>query len=233
MTSDKFDKELADLYQQRKADIVVPTINLTAEKFKVTHSPLKLLLILLVAGSTSFGIMAIINHFSTLSTVDHKPEITMHITEVNAILPTQADEKTVRLTKSLPPKPDIRSPVTAAMLQPEIDSAGMPSSIQITGKVTVKMITLPELTKPVSAIEPVLKVLPRYSNIDAQEGEVDLSYQVDDMGNTIGIKVLNSTVNKALQRSAKKALSKWQYPPNNPMQDEIIIRFKFTQVESH
>lgn len=231
MTGDKFDKELAALYQQRKAKIVEPYIDLQIENRKVSYSPLKLLSIFLVAGFASFGIMAIISHFATPPTPSLNPEVTLHITELRETIPAKADKEDVLPAKPLPPKPDVTHPVTLTVASPDSDNVKAQFNINMAGKVTVEMIALPQLTKPTSTIEPTLKVLPRYSNSDAQEGEVELSYRVDDLGNVINIKVLDSNVNKGLQRSAKKALSKWQYNPNISTVNEFKVRFKFSPTE--
>lgn len=231
MTGDKFDKELAALYRERKAEIVEPYVDLKIDNRKVKYSPLRILSIFLVAGSVSFGIMAIVSHFATLPTSAPKPVVTMHVTTLQKPSSIKSDKDTLPLATPLPPKPDVIKPIVQAIVKPNNDSVDAQVNISIKNEITVHMVALPQLIPPLSVIEPTFKVLPRYANSDAQEGQVELSYHVDNSGNVINIKVVDSNVNRALQRSAKKALSKWRYNANTPKVNEFKVRFKFTQAE--
>jgi len=78
--------------------------------------------------------------------------------------------------------------------------------------------------------------MPKYSlnaNRIHKQGEIQLSYQIDAKGRIKNITIDSSTVSRDLQRSAKKALSQWQYNPSDLI-DNVShqVIFKFTQPES-
>lgn len=231
MTDDEFDKELSNLYQQRKAEIIAPNVDIPLDNGKVKYSPLTLLALFLVACSASFGIMAIISHFAKEPVTPPKSNFTLHITELKEVPTLKNVDPTVIPTKPLPPKPVYKSPMTQTERELEKSQQQQAIQIDIDGNITPQQLNLPQLSKPL-AIKPTYKVMPKYSNNDAQEGKVDLSYNVDESGKVINIKVLDSTVNRGLQRSAKNALSKWRYQSSAPIEDALKIRFEFTQDKS-
>lgn len=232
MNGDNFDKELADLYQQRKTHIVTPNIDFNKVDKKGRFSMVKLLSIFFVAGCASFGIMAIVSHFSTMPTTKNTVVHTVHITDRVDLTSTEIDEKTILTNKPLPPKPAVNSPSAHVRLEPKNENVAAQVQIDIIDEVIVQDISLPELSQPISKLKPIYKVLPKYAHADAQQGEVDLSYRVDNLGQVIQIKVLESNVNRNLERSAKKALSKWRYSDDTNVEHELRVRFKFSPAES-
>ena len=66
MKHEDSDKEIASLYQQRKQQIEVPEINLSLlqKKKKPLYTIVQLLAILFFGSVASFGILAVISHFS-------------------------------------------------------------------------------------------------------------------------------------------------------------------------
>jgi protein TonB len=236
MSSDKFDKELAALYQQRKASIIEPYVDLQSDSRKGHYSPLKLISILIVAASASFGIMAIVGHFSELPSSEPKNHIITQVIELAELaemrIPQSDKELVLPVKVLLPPKSDVTPPVTSTVLKPESTNRVAVTQLSMVGGLTINMHDLPPLTKPASLIEPTYKVLPKYSNYETQEGTVVLSYQVNELGKTININVLDSNVNRGLQRSAKKALAKWQYNPDTLTTNEFTIKFEFTKTEN-
>ncbi len=64
MKDEQFDKELSELYQQRKSKIIAPNITLSSPSTKRNYSVIKLLSIFTVGGIASFGIMAVMSYFA-------------------------------------------------------------------------------------------------------------------------------------------------------------------------
>jgi TonB family protein len=113
-----------------------------------------------------------------------------------------------------------------------IDENPVPNSVNLNSLVSV--VVLPELSQPEMAIEPTHKVLPEYS-LSArqanQTGEITLSYHIDTNGNIENITIVATNVSRALQRSAKKALAQWRYPPNKQLSGQHQVVFKFALAE--
>lgn len=234
MSIDKFDNEISQLFQQRKQQIVPPKIKLQQEPSRHKYSPLKLLSLFLAGGMASFGIMAIISHLSTSQIKAIAPAINNQAIKFIELTPNKPTEKTLATSKPLPPLPPL--PIVTAPVTPRI----MPVQAQNNNHVIksaklavalIQIVTVPQLTEPKLVIEPIYKVLPEYplhARINNQSGEVKLSYQIDTTGKVSHINIVSSSVENGLQRSAKKALAKWQYKPNAQLLGRHEIIFKFT-----
>jgi len=231
MSRDNFDNEIAQLYQQRKHKLVAPQIKLKEQSYQNKYSPLKLLTLFLAGGMASFGIMAVISHLSTNKTTTISPVINSQAVELIEPVTSNPTDKTLVKIIPLPEKPQINVPLSPA-LQP---TQGKPQNHDMqVPELTVnliKVLTLPQLTEPKLVIEPIYKVLPKYSlsaRNSNQVGEVKLSYHVDSAGKVKNINIVSSSVNRDIQRSTKKALSQWLYTPNEALSGNHEVVFVFS-----
>ncbi len=235
MTGSNFDKDITELYQQRKAQVIAPSVVFPKDSLFIKYRPAKLLSLVLAGGIASFGVMAIISHLArpnnNVVTVTTLPQQV----ELIKITPAKPDENPPVAVKPLPPKPYSKVPNTHQTIQTQvmaIDDNPVPNSVNLNSLVSV--VVLPELSQPEMAIEPTHKVLPEYS-LSArqanQTGEITLRYHIDSTGNIENISVVTSNVSRALQRSAKKALAQWRYTPNKELSGEHQVVFKFALAE--
>lgn len=234
MSTDKFDNEIAQLYQQRKHQVVAPQIKLQQEPIYHKYSPLKLLTFFLAGGMASFGIMAVISHLSTNQNKIIVPVMNSQAIELIELTPNKVTEKTLVIIKPLPAMPEVNTPVTPLILPDHVITNThtiKPVELKVN---LIQVVTVPQLTEPTLVNEPIYKVLPEYS-VDArnnnQAGEVKLNYQIDSFGKVNNIKIVSSSVDRNLQRTTKKALSQWLYKPNAQLSGEHEIIFKFTMTK--
>lgn len=231
MSKDKFDNEIAQLYQQRKQQFVAPTIKLQQEPNYHKYSPIKLLTLFLAGGMASFGIMAVISHLSTNQNKVITPVINRQVIELIEITPNKTSEQTLPKIKPLPPKPEVKPPITPSMLPTQVNAHNQsikPAELTVN---LMQVVIVPQLTEPKLINEAIYKVLPEYpvnTRTNKQSGEVKLSYQIDSLGRVINIKVVTSSVGRDLQRTSKKALSQWLYKPNVQLSGDHEVIFKFT-----
>jgi len=232
MTGKDFDKEIAELYQQRKAKIVAPTIDLQHRASSSKYSATKLLSLFLAGGIASFGVMAIISHLSNPSSERVTAKVIEHPLEFIELVPKQDDEEQALPTKPLPPQPQSKLPSTQKRLQAKVvKSDGQVLDNLVTLGSLVSVVSLPQLSEPKIVIEPSHKVLPKYSlsaRQAKQTGEIVLSYQIDSTGGIKNIAIVYSSVTRELQRSARKALSQWKYTPNKQLTGDHQVVFKFS-----
>lgn len=226
MNSDKFDKELSTLYQQRKSQVIEPKIDFEPQPKRAKYSPFKLLSIFLLGGTASFGIMAIISHL----TPPPSKTIATHQNYATELLPAvtiKQEKPSIKTIKPLPPKPEIQSPSIPRPATATLEEKPLTLDVALATEVKVEVMSLPTMTQPLKVLKPTYKVMPKYKVNDAQAGLVDLSYHIAKNGSITDIKIINSNVNRALQRSAKRALAKWQYQDNLSQTQEQQVRFKF------
>jgi len=232
MNDEQFDKELSGLYQQRKSQIVAPSITLSSPSTNRNYSVVKLLSIFTMGGIASFGIMAIISHFAK-SPADHKQMFTkQHQVNIVEDAPKVIDDKVIVIKPKLPPKPN--TPVLASELDllAPVKNDVQASDVENIELNKVQIVKLPHLKEPNFLIKPVYTVMPKYSHKTLQErqsGAIRLRYEIDGTGSVKNIEVVNSEVSRELQRSAKKALAKWKYKPTDNVQSSYEIIFEFNQ----
>lgn len=231
MSSDNFDNEMTQLYQQRKSQLIAPQIKLDTHEQKRPVAKLSFIGILTAAGLASFGIMAIISHFSTPVTQQKTITFQPQPIELAEQIPSTDDKKQVIVSKPLPPKPNSTTPERLAPISSDkttdkevITPAPLPmAEVQITA--------LPKLSKPDVKLMPIHKELPKYSYNslrDKQYGEVQLKYHITEKGKVTNVSVINSTVNRELTQAAKKALAKWQYAPKQNFKESYEVIFEFS-----
>lgn len=234
MNEDQFDKEISKLYQQRKSQLVAPKITLPEPSVKARYSGFKILSIFTLGGIASFGIMAIVSHFAnnpqtveTTVSVNHPIKITD--------IPTETTTDTaIVLHPELPTKPEVSSVPTKKDLLVPLTNQTPVNNIDNFALNRVKIINLPQLKSPKVSIAPIYKVLPKYSGkalSNAQSGAIRLRYEIDALGNVQNIDVVSNEVSRDLARSAKKALAKWKYNPDDVAQRSYEVIFEFNGVQ--
>jgi protein TonB len=234
MSHDNFDKDIADLYQQRKQQIQAPKINLspTNEIKTKRYGVLQMLGILFLGGTASFGILAIISHFSVKAPVSTviAPGEKMRVVELkNKQVKATEDITTIVIPPLVPLKP-YASPAPFKH-ERAIKNETVHTDLVISLSVDVVNVSAyPALKQPELSMVPVYQVQPKYSRkaIKArQSGSVKFSYSISAQGEVNNIVIVESNVNRELNYSAKKALSKWRYKANkfNGEGYEIIFDF--------
>jgi TonB family protein len=231
MSSDNFDNEVSELYQQRKAQVIAPQISLKELSKARKISTLSLVSIFSAAGITSFSIMAIISHLST-SPVEKTPLYnSTHQIEITKIEPLEEFEETIAVQQPLPPKPVVTQPSEATTLGANREIDKHIFELEDLTAVQIAVSTLPKLQEPRFEIKPTYKVLPKYSQnslLNQKSGEIQLKYQITALGEVENISIVQSSVSRKLQQSAKKALAKWRYTPSDNFEEHYEIIFEFT-----
>ncbi len=235
MTDSNFDKDITELYQQRKAQVIAPKVVFPKAALATKYSPAKLLSLLLAGGIASFGVMAIISHLASPTNNPARVQVLQQNIELTSIVPEQPEGKPTIPVTPLPPKPQSKVPNHRQALKTQAmtaDNNVITDLVDLNSLVSV--VFLPELSQPEIVIEPTHKVLPKYSlsaRQAKQTGEITLRYQIDTAGNTQNITVVATNVSRELQRSAKKALAQWRYSPNKHLSGEHQVVFKFAFAE--
>lgn len=234
MKDEQFDKEVSDLYQQRKSKLVAPNINLAGAANIKKYSLLKLFSIFTLGGFASFGIMAFITHFAK-GPSEHNPKYISpsHQIEIAEEPEKQVDDIIPLIEPKLPPKPELPKLVTDSTILVPVTNEAKVNKVEDIGLHVVQIVKLPHLKEPEFLIKPIYKVMPKFSNKALQQkpGSIRLRYEIDSEGKVKNIKVIKSEVSRELQRSAKKALAKWKYAPNQSVQETHEIIFEFNPVE--
>jgi TonB family protein len=241
MSDENFDKEISMLYQQRKQEIDAPEINLSPINItkKKRYSTLQILFILFFGGSASFGILAVISHLSEQKmTVPNKSKvIPMRVVEL--IEQPESTEDVVIIVKA-PSAP--LAPRKPSIIPPKLEQVKVVNTKTIENDLAVflpidvvNIISSRTIEQPRLSLVPIYQVLPQYSvkaNETDQEGMVKLSYGITPTGKVHSIIIDESDVDRYLTRAAKKALSKWQYQPNNYEKKRYEIIFNFSLNET-
>lgn len=233
MKDELFDKELSELYQQRKQHLTPPNVDIAQPPKNKRYSPLNLLSILTIAGFASFGIMALITHFALIpdkkTRMPNNTSYRINITDEDSI---RIDDKQtpIAVKPKLPPKP-IKNSINSEvkLLVPTKNNAQL-NEIESMHINAVQIVKLPQLTEPELNIKPIFKIMPKFSNkalFNKSSGTVRLQYEIDNSGSVKNIEIVSSSVSPSLQRSAKKALAKWKYKPDENVQNNYEIIFEF------
>ncbi|NQZ22579.1 MAG: TonB family protein [Colwellia sp.] len=233
MSDANFDKEISQLYQQRKRGIDTPEINLS--KIKVTkrrrYSAFQMLSILFFGGAASFGILAVISHLSGQQMVKPASNVVIPLRVIELTEQPQSPEATLItvLAPLMPKKP----PPT----HPKLEQEKMVNTSKLSANLTVvlphnvvNIMPSASIEQPNLSLVPIYQVLPKYSikaSTTKQEGMVKLSYSITSTGKVHSIIIGESNVTRELNRAAKKALSKWQYQPGEYEQTRYEIIFDF------
>ncbi len=234
MSEYNFDKDISQLYQQRKNEIIAPNIevNIHSKPIKNRLSLSKALAILFAGCAASFGIFAIISHLAKTPQVITDNLIVNHAVELKEIPTAQVTKKGIVVKQTLPPKPIITEPKKTKVLPPQVLSVSNEFTELDFGSVHIQVVTIPKIKEPKLILNPTYKVMPKYS-IKARKanetGAIRLRYEINIQGKVDNIEVIKSTLDRNLQKSAKKALAQWQYPPNEHYKSSYEIIFEFNQ----
>lgn len=234
MNDEQFDKELSELYQQRKAQIVAPSINSVAKNAPKKYSLFKLLSIFMIGGVSSFGILAIITHFAKSPMVEKPVYSNQHQVDIADEQLKPVDENVLVNIPKLPPQPEMPTLESEITQLAPVKKETKVTDIEHIDVNLTQIVKLPLLNEPEFIIKPVYKVMPKLSTKALQEqqsGIIRMSYGIDESGNVQNIKVISSEVDSDLERSARRALARWKYKPEENIQSnyEIIFEFNFNQ----
>ncbi|MDG1750079.1 MAG: TonB family protein [Thalassotalea sp.] len=230
MNDEQLDKELAGLYQQRKAQMVAPKVNLAKATKNSTYSFAKLISIFTVGGLASFGIMAVITHFA--KSPEHSKPIFTPIHQVNLAEPKTKQTEDIFVVDKvpLPAKPEPPSLLPELDVLTPVKNEAHISDIENITLNTRQVVLIPHLKDPEFLVKPVFKVMPKFptkSLKDQESGAIRLRYEIDTTGKVQNIQVIESGVTRELQRSAISALAKWRYESDITQQKDHEIIFEF------
>ena len=229
------DREINALYQQRKQQVQAPEINLTSLQMskKPRYTIVQLLIILFFGGAASFGILAVISHFSAQPNMQtNQPSQTKwNIVELEHEEIKPIDEVIViPIPPLVPPKPSV-APIYSKN-EPVYGVKSLPNTLNISLPVDVVIVSIaPTIKQPALSLVPIYQEQPKYSPqaIRAkQSGMVKLAYMISPQGNVSNITTVESSVNRELSISARKALSKWRYIEGKYSEEGYEIIFDFT-----
>jgi len=201
------------------------------------------------ASIASFGIFVIIEQLIAQPKITAEQSISVPIIDVEQIqLTTNSDEV---LQKSAPrtTKPAQVSPANALLVNskkptsvPAIDSIKEPQqpfaslttpelSTGLVSAMTYQVISVPSIEPPKAAVIPIYKEMPKYHAKAVKQqhtGVITLRYQIDNYsGDVKNINVVSSSVSNVLKKSAKKALSNWQYQGEQEYREHYQVTFEF------
>ncbi|WP_440876927.1 energy transducer TonB [Thalassotalea sp. PLHSN55] len=233
MTTDNFDKNIKQLYQQRKAQLHAPDIKLAdSYSTKKDHSWSSRIAILMIGGVASFGIMALVSHFATLPDATKKPTTEVHqpieIAEVVIAKPT---EDAIVVVPKLPPTPPPpTSPPSQQSLSNGAEQINVSAEHFTFNLDEAHVVVLPDIKQVNMAPKLIHKVAPIYpvnAIKNRRFGSIKLSYKIDDLGKVDNIAVVESKVNKQLEKAAIKALAQWQYQESVSSSEVHHVVFDF------
>lgn len=233
MSVDKFDKELAKLYQQRKQQIEVPVVDLekVVTPTKSSRSPWHMLALLLTGGVASFGVMAIITYFAEPAVHGAKQQYKQHsvrVVEITEVKPEEVTLPPLPATPPLPPKPISNAPKVISEVPTASTDIAKPELAL--NKPMADDVNVPAIEQPKLDIKPTHKVMPEYPKsalYSRKSGKVKLQYRISYSGKVIDISGMNKHSDRALELSAKKALSQWRYPEEAGGEKFLEIEFEF------
>lgn len=233
MSADKFDKELSELYQQRKQQTIVPELELSTAANKQQsnqRSPFHMLALLLAGGIASFGIMAMVNYFAKPDVHGSLDQYKKHSVKIIELAPDKIEPNVLPPTPPLPPKPEHTAPASTSTLEHTADIIAVEKpNIALEHSIN-DAINVPNIAQPTSQPAPIHKVMPEYPKsavFARQSGTVKLAYRINEQGQVVDIISFNERSHRALEKSAKQALAKWQFSPQAHSDKTLEVMFEF------
>ncbi len=232
MSADKFDKEIDTLYQQRKKSVQAPSIRFPVENVKPKRKFTEIIPIFAMGSLASFAIFAVIHHFAVLppeqATINND-----FITHVDIVELDNAKAADNAVNVPTPPKPQAK----IQLAEPPKKVFDMSRNIAIAASESagaiavdhehVEIVSLMPNESGVSH-QPLYKVMPEYIHENGhQSGTVKLSYRVNKKGAVIHVEIVNSSVGRALEKSAKQALKQWKYHAGAEHKKQHFVEFQF------
>lgn len=231
MSQHDFDKELQDLYQKRKQHIKVPDVALPFvhnQKKRVSKPA-----IFMLGGLSAFALMAIVNHYQPPKKPQDIPVQTIKYVLEVAPYEKAKEDNIVISHQALPEKPRSVLPAVPPLTVIPANNFSLDTDIDLLNE-SIEPIELPRMQEPNLLVKPSYRVMPRYDEFDldgSASASIELSYQVDKMGNVTSIDIIESSANRKLQKLSVKALSQWRYRPLETEQGEhqqYRVVFDFT-----
>jgi len=229
------DKEIDALYQQRKQQISAPEINLSHLKKgkKSRYTLIQMLSILFCGGAASFGILAVISHFSTMPPpqVIQTEQTKLNIVEIDF---EKVEPKEPIIAVQIPPL--IPKKPYVAPVQPKNNNVltVKPVANEVTLVMPVDVVTVsvvPSVKAPELSLVPIYQEQPKYSvkAIRAKQyGTIKLAYKISAQGKVLNVNTVESNVSRDLSHSARKALANWRYRAGTYSDEGYEITFDFT-----
>lgn len=237
MSADKFDKEIESLYIERKQSIKSPTIAFNEVPKKPKARIMESLSILAMGGIASFSIFAVINHFAHI-----KPETVIASADHSFYIDVVDLDESLQAKESISVPPELLSQPKAYEKK---SLRGLPQKeFELSAVSTIKPDTSESLLLDSTALQvasvladknvkqftlkPIYKVMPVFSRTATHEnGQIKLTYKVNAKGAVDNIRIMESSVNRTLEKSAKKALSQWQFTPGMNTEEKLHVVFQF------
>jgi len=232
--SDNFDQDIDALYVQRKHKIKSPDITFKEKSLKKTYSFRGILSLILLGGVASFGILAVINHLAKPSNKDQQKNKS-YLTQVDIIHIEKANnaEQLIHVKTHNPPE-NLNKKLTEQPIRNfDIDTVyqikPMPAKAISLSSSNVQAIRILTNKLEYNVSQPTFRVMPKLSrNITSQEtGRIRLTYTLAIDGKVQNINIIESSLNRQLERSAIESLSQWRYMPKSSNGELLHIEFQF------
>lgn len=220
MSSPISDKAINELYQQRKHQVVAPTIDvaaLTKESTKTSFLSQKVSTIFALSCIVSFSVFAIMSFLNQpLEQPAKNIQVVVH-RDIQLDIEKKEDKPDMQLAAIEPiPKPPkvVKLPIKEKLESNIINKTPIIGEVTLDNQLNVEIIEVDSNISTHSlAVYLTHKVAPKYP-IKAQQkkiqGRINLSYQISPQGEVEAIKVINSS-SKLFIKPATKALSQWRY----------------------
>ena len=231
MSDKNFDDELANLYQQRRANIDAPEVDLSRIKQRKQYPFMKWVIASITGGFASFGIFAYVNYLASNHT--NVTPITSAPLQTTTVVLAPAKEDTKVVIPPAQPLPELpetnRVQDTSAVAPEQLQLALEIETFEVQAT-SASDIAISEIAKPSVEFKPIRRVMPKYdreSRLNKSTGTVRLSYRVDNNGSVYDVQVLERTATRGLVASSQKAIKQWQYAPNLDIARPLEVVFEF------
>ena len=237
MKHDSSDQEIDQLYQQRKQSIKAPNIALNeangvvldANTYAKPSSIGKMLMVLILGSSASFGILAIISHLAVSSSSPEPLNEHYGVIEIDEMIQPVVKKEPFIPVAPLPPKPTSKGQEETLLIELEEPQPLAPKMNSVNQKLA-SAVVLPELNLAETELTPEFKVMPQYPTMairDKRSGSIKLSYRITEQGRVVDIQIEENNVNQQLKHAAKQALKQWRYQENSQVIERQAVVFEF------
>ncbi len=177
----------------------------------------KLIAVFSLAGLATFGLfafMASLINDDRVVVVDNYEEVPIDVYQT----PEDSKHNEIERPKPVPPQP--KEPIPRETLTADTAVASNEFSYQ------PAVLTIPSARADLSGMggspdreaSPIVQVTPKYPMDAARngtEGWVVLRFDINEIGEVINVKVLDSLPRRVFDSAAKKALKRWKYRPKS------------------
>ena len=234
MSNKNFDDELANLYQQRRANIDAPEVDLSRIKQRKQYPFMKWVIASITGGFASFGIFAYVNYLASNHT--NVTPVTSESLQTTTVILAPAKEDTkeaippVTPVQPLPELPETSRVQDTSAVAPEQSQLALEIDTFEVQATPPSDLAISEIAKPSVEYKPIRRVMPKYdreSRLNKSTGTVRLSYRVDNNGSVYDVQVLERKATRGLVASSQKAIKQWQYAPNLDIARPLEVVFEF------